>query len=133
MNFKERFLQFILLMITLGNGFATIDLIGDFKVGEALVSGLLAGLGGYGYYYFRQKAMRRLMQKRERHVLKFLDDSEGRFSIGKLALKLNYSVDEVEQIVDRLVGKGVLEVDTNQGGSVVYYLPQTSTSPLVDY
>lgn len=133
MSFKERFLQFLLLIVTLGSGFITLDMIGHYAFGQALMSGLFAAAGGFGYYRVRQKAMRRLMHKRETKVLRFLDDSEGRFSIGKLALKLNYSVDEVEDIVEKLVSKGVLEVETTTNGAVVYYLPQTHSSRLIDY
>lgn len=119
-------------MVTLGGGFTALSLIGNSAFGQALMSGLFAAAGGFGYYRVRQKALRRLMHKREAKVLRLLDDSEGRFSIGKLALKLNYSVDEVEHIVEKLVSKGVIEVATSTGGAVVYYLPQTS-SRLTDY
>ncbi|MEM6299209.1 MAG: hypothetical protein AAF740_11040 [Bacteroidota bacterium] len=133
MTFKERFKQLIFLMIAVGGGAISMSLLFEAGFLEFLAGMIPTSAGGFLFYRSRQKALKRISRDKELRVLQFLDESEGRFPLGKLALKMRLSVEETEEIMSYLVSKGAVEVQNDTQGTVVYTLQQRTTHHILEY
>jgi len=59
----------------------------------------------------------------ERQILKLAKESKGILTISEVSLRVDISLDEAKNFLERLVSKGFAELRVLDGGTIVYVIP----------
>ncbi len=88
-----------------------------------VISAVFAGLSGYGFKYYREKYLKKEKHLKERKLLELFSYQRNALSVGQVALITAMPIDEIQDTMDGLQRKGVMEIVVTETGAILYQLP----------
>ncbi len=111
-------------------GFATA-MVGIFELEPIVLmaAGLPQLAGGiFGFQHFRKQYHERVEHETESKLLELFALYKQNLSIAQVALLTKIPTDQIQEQMEKLQKKGVVEINTTETGAVVYQIPQLGGS-----
>ncbi|GEM_PF-6649916 len=130
MKFKDIIKQGTSAFLTFGGFVATTSILfegGNLEPVALILGGLTPMIGGgIALHHFRKQHQLEQSQELEQHVLELFTVYQGQMSLAQMAMALKLPIETIEEEMNRLQSKGVLEINLTENGAVVYKIPQLS-------
>lgn len=129
MTIKEYIQQGFTGITAVISSFACFAAFTDFQPVPAVISAAFAGLSGYGFKYYREKYLKKEKHLKEHKLLELFAYHKSALSIAQVALITAMPIDEIQDRMEELQRKGVMEIVVTETGAVLYQLPDYSSVP----
>ena len=124
MNIKEYIQQGFTAITATISSLACFAAIMDLQPVPVVISAAFAGISGYGFKYYREKYLKKETHLKERKLLELFSYQRNALSVGQVALITAMPIDEIQDTMDGLQRKGVIEIVLTETGAILYQLPE---------
>ncbi len=131
MSIKEYIQQGVTGITAVISSVACLTAFSDFELVAAVISGAFAGISGYGFKYYREKYLKKEIHLKERKLLELFSYQRNALSVAQVALITAIPIDDIQNTMDGLQRKGVMEIIVTETGAILYQIPdyQYSNAP----
>ncbi len=124
MTLREKVKTAFFGALTFGGIAATVAGIADFEFVPVFIAGIPFMTGGsFGVWHTRKRYKERIKHSVEQQLLEVMSVHGEYVTIAQVARMTGMPVDLIEEHMNNLQAKGVVEIGTTNNGAVVYQLP----------